>query len=228
MKNYKWVILLFIISCKQDDEVIINNNNVLAGVISKEMIYNDFEPDISLDTLPDTVLFGGNVNLLDVDLNKDGIKDLRLGSHSLESSNLGYYLATELIPYNAQNNLISINAVDTFYGLVGPLNLSYNCTGQVRKLNYREIIGKKTDIWTTIDSTLNGLPVNNSWFGLASKNTQNEDMYQNYGANNWRNATNGYLGLRFIQAGDTLYGWIRLSVVGYSKIILHDCAYEKK
>lgn len=227
MKRFKWMIFILLAGCRRDIEIDLNDNNILAGIVSKDMIYYDFEPDIILDTLPVSEPFGTEVNTLDVDINNDSISDLRLRAISYKSD-FNYGMNSDLIRYNAQQTPFNINAAILYYNLDGPFFKSYNCFGIPKKLNFKEKVNLNSSIWTTHDSLYNGLPLRITILGLASRGTDNTDVFQKYGKDNWINTSNGYIGMRFIEGNDTLYGWIRLSVDGYSKIILHDCAYQKK
>jgi hypothetical protein len=227
MKNYKWLIILMFLGCKHNYEPMDTNKNVLAGVVSENMVYHDFEPDIIIDTITVSKPFSSEVNFLNIDINHDGSNDLKLRSLS-NRDDFNYALSTDLTPLKTHTNQISINGALIVYDFDGPLKQSYRCNGLVKKMKYKEAIGFYSGIWTTFDSLYNGYPLTVRTFGLAFKNIVNEDVYETYGINNWRNTNNSYMGIRFLQGNDTLYGWVRMSVVGYTKIVLHDCAIQKK
>lgn len=226
LRNHKLIYaFLAFLACKQDNNID-ENKDVLAGVVTSKMVYFDFIPDLVIDTIPDTSAFGESVNLIDIDIDKNGIPDIRIGTFNKKNSGMENILLSNIIPYNTQSSKTSILASDITYDFNTPQKNSYSCSGQVKKLNSKDVIEKKIELWTTIDSTYKGYPLTNSWFGLAARDAFGVDMLDG-DLNNWRNVSNGYMGIRFVQGNDTLYGWVHISVVGYSKIIVHDYAIQK-
>ena len=77
-----------------------------------------------------------------------------------------------------------------------------------------------------MDSLYKGLPLTTNQFYLAVRLSNGKDPDEGT-ANNCRDARNVYMAFRREQGKDTLYGWVRMSVEGYTKIILHDWAIQK-
>lgn len=231
MKISGWLFLFLLASCKQDVELIdLNKHHILAGEVSKNMLYRDFEPDIIIDTLTVTSANGyTSINTLVIDIDNDGINDIGLIATNRSSQPFSYDhdYYSDIIPKNTATNKISINADRIYYDYGSKAHDKYFCNGIIRKANYRSAIGEQIGEWSPIDSLYKGYPLHNESYGLASSYGIGQDAYEN-DVNNWRNTSNKYLGIRFVQGSDTLYGWIRMSVIGYTRIILHDCAFEKK
>ncbi len=226
-KTYIWLLIFLLIACKHKKEVIETNNQVLAGVVSSNMAYSDFEPDIIVDSLPDTIRKGGTTYSRHVDLDYDGVIDLYLISYTIFSSSFEFALQIGIRPSVEPKNAISIMAADSvYYGFNSPQLNSYYCSGRVKKLKHKDVIGSQTGVWSPTDTLFKGYPLSIGNFYLAFRDASNNDVYQG-DANNWRDVNNRYMAFRREIGKDTLYGWVRMSVVGYTKIILHDWAIQK-
>ena len=224
MKYSSLFFLIFVVACKPDAPIL-EITGYKAGEITSQMTYHDFSPDIVLDTLPDTATFGGISNMLEIDLNKDNMNDLWLSSYCLYAD-FSSHLATNLAPLNSPNNYFSFYSGKMGISFSNPSENEYVSGGLIFKFKLAEEIPFKGE-WTLVESKYKGIPLRNSWFALAGRTTTNDDMFKDYTNFNWRNTQNAYMGIRWIKNQDTLYGWVRMSVDGYSKIILHDCAFEK-
>lgn len=204
MKNYKWLFLILLASCKHDDKVIDSSKNVLAGIVSENMMYYDFEPDIVLDSSDSEDYY------LEFDINNDGINDIELENYR------GAY--STLKPLNTETNQISINLINMYYEHYR--KLVYLFKGNVLRHNHKDVINYVGD-WSPTSLTMNSQDVIHRQYWLHIKE-QDSTYYRN-----WYNTTNGYLGIRFVQGNNTRYGWVRMSVVG-TRVVIHDCAYQKK
>jgi hypothetical protein len=217
-KIYSWLLIFLLIACKHKKEVIETNNQVLAGVVSSNMTYYDFEPDI----VNDTIFELGTTLAVDLDL--DGTRDFALVSYFDRDIFGHYFLTSSLILNNTTLNKISILAKDPiYYYYVPPDSGEVQFRGYVKKLRYKDVID---GTWSPMDSLYKGLPLrgNEFYFAVYERNGQNPNEGT---ANNWKDARNVYMAFRREQGKDTLYGWVRMSVVGYTKIILHDYAIQK-
>jgi len=215
-KTYSWILIFLLIACKHKKEVIETNNQVLAGVVSSNMTYYDFEPDIVNDTIFENGAF------LEVDLDLDGIRDFTL--LSAFDPKLNAYLESRLYLNNSNLNKISILALDSIhYYYLGPFYREVDIVANTKKLRYKDVIN---GTWSPMDSLYKGLPLRSHEFTLAGRLSNGKDPDEGT-ANNWRDASNVYMGFRREIGKDTLYGWVRMSVVGYTKIILHDYAIQK-
>jgi hypothetical protein len=217
-KIYSWLLIFLLIACKHKKEVIETNNQVLAGVVSSNMAYYDFEPDIVNDTIFE---FG---TFLEVDLNLDGTRDFTLGSY-FDRDIFGHdFLKSNLSLNNTNLNKISILVRDSiYYYYVPPDSGEVQFRGYVKKLQYKDVID---GTWSPMDSLYKGLPLRGNEFYLAMRLSNGQDPNEGT-ANNWRDASNVYMAFRREIGKDTLYGWVRMSVEGYTKIILHDWAIQK-
>ncbi len=203
MKVSAWLFLLLLVSCKHDDELV-STDYVLAGVVLKNMVYHDFEPDMILDSSDNENYY------LKIDINNDGINDLELENYK------GAY--STIRPLNTENNQISINLINMYN--VHYRNLVYLFYGNVLRHNHNDVINYLGD-WSPTILTMNGQNVGHRNYSLHIK--EHDSSY----SNNWYNTTNGYLGIRFEQENNTRYGWVQISLVG-TRIVIHDCAYQIK
>jgi len=217
-KTFSWILVFLLIACKHKKEVIETNNQVLAGVVSSNMAYYDFEPDIVNDTIFE------NNRLLDVDINLDGTRDFTLLSE-FDRDIFGRDLLQSSFSLNNTNlNKISILFRDSIiYYYVPPDSGEVQFNGYAKKLRYKDVID---GTWSPMDSLYKGLPLRGNQFYLALHLPNGQDPNEGT-ANNWKDARNVYMAFRREQGKDTLYGWVRMSVVGYTKIILHDYAIQK-
>jgi hypothetical protein len=225
MKYLIIILTTILVACKPDAPNL-EITGYKAGEITLQMAYHDFSPDIVLDTLPDTVTFGGISNLIKIDINQDSLNDIMISAYSL-ADGFTYHVATDLMPINTDSNKISIYAGNLNFLFTNPSKNEYVSKGFLGKFSDQDVIPWHGN-WTLVSDIYNGFPLKNSWFAMAGLNIQGEDMYQNLGDLNWRNTQNAYMGIRWIKDQDTLYGWVRMTVEGYSRIVLHDCAFEKK
>jgi hypothetical protein len=214
MKNTLWFFLILLASCKPDEKISPNTDRIKAGIIGSNMVYYDFEPDI----VQDTTTLGYNFEK-SYDLNSNGIPEITLRSQKTDASGRIFFAAL-LKPLDSQPPKISFNVVKIFY------RLKYS-EGVLSRLDYNEGIDPKKGVWTTLEPNTNGGSYFVNWLTLAGEDANGHDTLAADPANNWRNIKDGYVGLRMLQGQDTLYGWIRVSVEGSTKITLHDCAIEK-
>ncbi|MCZ2130153.1 MAG: hypothetical protein LC109_07770 [Bacteroidia bacterium] len=200
--------VFLILSCKKDK----NPEEVRAGVVSKGMVHKEFEPQIlAYYTLDD------KFSTCQVDCNMDGTVDL---SFSISNTSSGINTIARLD--NHPSNKFSICLTDTNYSLRNypniPAYIYY--TGLVKRLEYKEIINERTGVWSPMDSTFNNVRL---LFGQL--------LMANLGSvtGEWENSMNKYIGIRYIEDNDTLYGWLQVSLSGVNeKLILYDCAFQRR
>lgn len=210
------------VSCRHDVEIKKNeplrclpDNYVIAGTMNKCMVYRDLIPDIDSnihtlnvnDTGPDMV----------VDLNNDLVNDISFYMYSVSGANT--FITVK--PLNTASDKICINTSNIVYGLVwvGPKvedSVAY-CYGNTIQYSLNDTIRLNKGLWSPLaTSYISGsytYPLKNDNFNFLN-NIWNPSFHDKY------------LGFRFIQENDTLYGWMRYSVV-YPHFILHDCAYQQ-
>jgi hypothetical protein len=179
-KTYSWILIFLLIACKHKKEVIETNNQVLAGVVSSNMVYYDFEPDIVNDTIFE------NGTFLDVDLNLDGTHDFTLFSY-LDRMLIGYDLLISSLSLNNTNlNKISILVSDSiYYYYLPPDSAEVQFRGKTKKLRYKDVIN---GTWSPMDSLYKGLPLTTNQFYLAVRLSNGKDPDEGT-ANNWRDAS---------------------------------------
>ena len=134
-KIYSWLLFFLLIACKHKKEVIETNNQVLAGVVSSNMTYYDFEPDI----VNDTIFELGTTLAVDLDL--DGTRDFALVSYFDRDIFGHYFLTSSLILNNTTLNKISILAKDPiYYYYVPPDSAEVQFRGKTKKLRFKDVI----------------------------------------------------------------------------------------
>lgn len=201
MKNILIVsVLLFTIfsGCKRDERIQ-RKNLILAGEKGSGMTYRDFKPDIVVKA--DSQNIDTTVN---IDINNDGNKDFSVFSYNnLKAINCFVNLEND-----STNQMEICSFKDAQYGWsASPSSTYYD--GSLFKLSLNDKI-THSKYWTF----KGGRGGNNNSFGLGF----NPDWLNN----------DYYFGIRFIENGDTLYGWVRLSLKGNSEVVLYDCAYQTK
>ena len=194
------VILLTIFSGCKRDEKIQRKNFILAGEKGSGMIYRDFNPDIVVKA--DSQNISKTVN---IDINNDGKKDFSVYTYySLKSISFIIELQND-----SANQMEICSFKDAQYGWsVSPSSTYYD--GSLFKFSLNDSI-TNSKYWTF----KGGRGGNNNSFGLNI--TDDYSLNKDY-----------YIGIRFIENGDTLYGWVRLSLKGNSEVVLYDCAYQSK
>ncbi|MFZ4798138.1 MAG: hypothetical protein ACOYMA_11640 [Bacteroidia bacterium] len=202
MKNILIVSILlftFFWGCKRDERIQ-RKNLILAGEKGSGMTYRDFNPDIVVKA--DSINDHTTVN---IDINNDGKKDFSVYTYySLKSISLIIKLQND-----SANQMEICSFKDAQYGW----SISWSSTyydGSLFKLNLNETI-TQSKYWTF----KGGRGGYNNSFGLNI--TDDYSLNKDY-----------YIGIRFIENGDTLYGWVRLSLKGNSEVVLYDCAYQTK
>lgn len=200
MKNILIVgVLLLTFSNCSKDEKIQRKNFILAGEKGSGMTYRDFNPDIVVKA--DSQNISKTVN---IDINNDGNKDFSVYAYyNLKAINCIIYLQNDSI-----NQMEICSFKDAQYGWSESWSTNYY-SGSLFKLSLNETI-TQSKYWTF----KGGRGGNNNSFGLEF-------------TDDWLN-NDYYIGIRFIENGDTLYGWVRLSLKGNSEVVLYDCAYQSK
>ena len=218
MKTFLLILMIGMLGCKPDEQATPiegRKGYVIAGVVTNKVIYHDFEPDIVLDSSNSN---DPKFHRLLVDLNLDEKMDFILSNSVVYGTkdSPSYILNIETIKSDANKiSLITsyLNcSVNRFY---------YDCWGNITKHQYHDTIQVKKGMWTLAGEKFQNYTLNQGYYylGLAASG-------KFYGE--WNQPNSGYLGIRFIKDQDTLYGWVRMTVEGYSRITLHDCAIEKK
>lgn len=221
--NSVFIIIALFTCCKRDTEVQQSNcmydNFIITGINSKCMVYRDFIPDIELDSLKLDSTPEVNINNLSVDINNDQIYDVTFQTVTDHLPTSNYY-ATQVIPLNTQSNKISLNAKALYYYSAGPMTQTQLVHGEIKQFTLNDTLNSNKGFWSpTQPFYSNGDSLVNIYYDLA---------YSSNPACVWHNVSNKFIGFSFIQGNDTLYGWMRISIIGYTHIIIHDCAYQTK
>jgi len=192
------VLLLTFSNCSKDDKIQ-RKNFILAGEKGSGMTYRDFNPDIVVKA--DSQNISKTVN---IDINNDGNKDFSIFTYyNLKAINCSIKLVND-----SANQMEICSFKDAQYGWSESWSTNYY-SGSLFKLSLNETI-TQSKYWTF----KGGVGGNNNSFRLEfTPDWLNKDYY---------------IGIRFIENGDTLYGWVRLSLKGYSEVVLYDCAYQSK
>jgi hypothetical protein len=198
------------VACKHDEEIKQSAaERALVGEVNLDMAYYDFIPDIDMDTII------ANPNNYRLDLNQDKKDDIsiRVSGDNGDASIVFYSL-------NAQANKMgfSCSDVETLFVSGGTFR---NCFGRVTTLPYRSVLNNNLCKWSVTDS------ISADNYILINR----EYTYKYYYASDtlqWHPIPNQYIGFRFIENTDTLYGWMRLSIIGKAHIVVHDLAYQKR
>lgn len=136
---------------------------------------------------------------LGVDINNDGLNDFCIGAYSESGYVDGFIFIQRDNKHSLEFNGERVSGSGTYD------SLNYD-SGMPYKLTYKDTI-KHGYSWTT------------DFRGTGSN-------YKLEFNNNWLNKEQ-YLGIRFVENADTLYGWIRLNVKSEYEVVLYDCAYQK-
>ena len=209
-----------LIGCKHDEEIKKEEPKplgpVYAGVLGENMVYNDFEPDIDIDTLPLVSYPNYNINSKQIDLNNDNLNDCEI---YVRSSSINYYIG--LRPLNSQENKVSYccTNVNCTRAWSGPN--CRPCLGDILSFEIQNKVNNDSMPWS------NTKLYDDNGFVLCNENYK----YKRFEVSDtalWSIAPNQYIGFKFIEGVDTLYGWMRVSIVGKAHIVVHDCAYQKR
>lgn len=171
---------------------------------SADIIYTDVAPD-------ETYFTNGDEYLLDV--NNDGITDFTLNIINFSSAGVfsgvsDYYsaLIQNIIVLPAAGNAIAGSITAGAYVLPYALNSDI-------------IIGDGIEFQISAFQTMV------SYIGVIGY-PEDGDIYPLYMYGNWFEASDKFLGLRFINDDNTYYGWVRLSCPDNHTIIVKDYAYD--
>lgn len=197
--------------CKRDKEIDTSQplQPVFAGKVSSDMHYVDFEPDIDLDTL------SVNPNNLRLDLNRDAIDDISITVFRYSSGP-----GIQFFSLNSQANKIGFSCSNVTFGFLSGGTSKY-CSGVVTAITLGTRIENNTCKWSVTDSMSadNFILINGEY---------KYKYYFDPDSVIWEPLPNQYIGFRFIENKDTLYGWMRLSIIGKAHIVIHDLAYQKR
>lgn len=220
MKTIHITLLFFattILGCKRDEQIIDKSplQPVFAGKVNSEMQYVDFMPDLDLDTLSIPPSIDYNFNSLEVDLNKDNMNDISMSVSRDNTANCGIVFYS----LSSASNKIGFSCLNVNCGWVSGIGYK-NCSGVVTSIPFGVKIEHNTCKWsitTSRDSDNDSLRNVNYPF----------KYYYSYDTTNWQPTINQYIGYRFINNTDTLYGWMRFSLLGKAHMVIHDLAYQK-
>ena len=168
-----------------------------------QIVYTDVNPDSTMNCIGNGLSCTKNYNL---DLNNDAITDFVLTAFHVNPPQLGSPTYSNVTASPLNGNAVK----DT---LVNTIDVSI-------PLKFNDVI----------DSNL---LLQQSWQTLGSHSLK-EGLYGGGLASDtvwglWDNLSDYYLGLRFVQSGQTHYGWVRLRVdvpSTYASIIIRDYAYN--
>lgn len=162
----------------------------VAGVSG--LYYSDVVPDTIID--PNINSNGSHYppdKMFEFDMNQDGTNDVRIKSHFLLSN--GYYERTVLVNCINPSFTIAYNSTDSTYN-------NYLTYWMVRN------ILKKYSTNDTVHKT-NFIPVSSCYLAFYLAQT---GSYAS--SNQWVDANDNFFGVRYINTGDTLYGWVKVNV----------------
>jgi len=94
----------------------------------------------------------------------------------------------------------------------------FSASGKIATYNSGDSISSLTGIWTPVGEDVKKDPYYYKISGIYGSLLD---------ANDDQNFKNKYIGIRFVEEQDTLYGWLRISLVN-AHLIFHDCAYQRK
>ena len=219
MKTNSILIFIALLTCcKRDVEVqqshCTPDNFIVAGVNSKCMVYRDFIPDIDFPITP----IGQATEDKKVDINNDHVDDILFSMFTVSGINT----TIEVFPLNKTSNKICLNATNLNYDREGylpyPDDTIVYCSGVILQHKAEDTIHNSNGFWSPLAST----------YFLDSKNYMLLNDSYKLVNNIWDpTLANKYIGFRFVQNTDTLYGWLQFSVIN-SHLIIHDCAYQQK
>jgi len=206
-KNILFTILIIVFfSCGKQEKNCTKTNYVLGGAKDNCLVYKSFNPAIELiGKTP------GHFDTLNIDINNDNKNDIQIQCYDT----IGAYIQ----PIVTKTNRIELNVTNLQSFFMSSNSPSYTYYGNIIKYSFHDTINAKSE-WSpsNLFSNINILPYisNGSYFMTKSLGP----------IDTWHNAVHQYMGFRFIDGVDTLYGWVGISVIGYSHIIVHDCAYQ--
>lgn len=208
-------------SCKHDEELkqpLKPLGPVFAGVVGENMVYTDFVPDIDIDTLRLSPYINFNYNERVLDINCDGVSDVSI---YVNRSDINNRYDIMMKPLNTALNRVSYSCSSITCTHGSSSCNCYECSGSFSSQKNADRIDVDSVQWTGIQlSVENGVSFTNNYFEFKS--------FSKSDSSNWQPTPNRYIGFRFIESTDTLYGWMRVSIVGKAHIVVHDCAYQKR
>jgi len=207
LKNILFTILVIgLFSCGKQEKTCTKMNYVIAGAKDNCLVYKSFNPAIEL--------YGktpGHIDTLNIDINHDNKNDIQIQCY-LSFGAFIYPIATK-------TNRIELKVSDLKYFHYSANYLNFTCFGNINKFTNNDTIKNKSN-WSPSILFSDTIPV--IPYGFYTLTDSRDSI------NTWHNAVHQYMGFRFIDGVDTLYGWVGISVIGYSHIIVHDCAYQTK
>jgi hypothetical protein len=179
---------------------------IIAGSKDNCLNYRSFNPAIELEGKAP-----GHLDTLNIDINNDNNNDIQIECNKSR--------AAFIYPLTTRINRIELNVTDFSYYHYSANYPNFVSTGNIFKYTNNDTI-KNNSIWSPSLLYSGSIPI------IPYGNYTLTDSILSL--NTWFNAIHQYIGIRFIDDVDTLYGWVGISVIGYSHIIVHDCSYQSK
>ena len=163
------------------------SQSIVAGVHSTDDVYADLIPDEVLET---TVMMGTPTSTRALDIDMDGILDLKFGAYSYNGSAGSYH---QFIVFPLASHATIAMYPDTFPGCcpVGPAPTQ---------------VADTISFGTLIDAGFN--------YGDGDSYFRSDHSAPVFGPNNntWLDIGEHFLGVRLSYPWDTLYGWVQVNV----------------
>jgi hypothetical protein len=235
---FKAILLLVIVifGCKKQEEIIVLDNYVLIDTLSKNY---DFDIEVNREIFDEYYSNDTTQNTYYLDINNDGIKDLKIKESSSASSGGLSQSSRTIETLNSNISFAITEKVDTFctytidygsYKIFYSANYEsdhvYNSSLSLKiESNFYPCILFDND---TIDEGLNWTQgsyylsyANSSNAGAPGSNRYVSSIYKGI----WRNIDRKYIGLKFSDQDDTYMGWLRLGVG--SEIMVYRASLKK-
>jgi hypothetical protein len=162
--------------------------------------------------------------------------------HEVDCQRNKYIIAGEkggCIIYHDFNPDLEVTA-DTKIGSIDTLSIDLN-GDNIKDITLKSTDTTKAEIIPLKSTIISGefREVSYNYFGYITKyNISDKIENKNWSPRNitlafslldrpWYNSDHQYMGVCFVNGKDTIFGWVCLSLIGKSHIIIHDCAYQK-
>ncbi|MFI5221202.1 MAG: hypothetical protein ACHQK8_02670 [Bacteroidia bacterium] len=215
MKKYFFIGMVLLVSCKRDNEVqqslshcTPDNKYILAGVPSKCLFINDFNPDITIEILDQN----SGQTPVDIDIDKDNINDIRFDCFSVSQQTI--------IHFYRLNHKFNFKLTQLKYGLivyyVPTIDSAVMIAGDFLQNNIKDTLPSKNGYWLPSDST-------------HEYNSRTYRLVEGGGnmAKPNQDIADQFIPIMYVYGLDSLYGWIHFSLQG-GYLIIHDCAIQQK
>jgi len=170
----------------------------------------DVSAQVGYTDIPDTTLTN-NGDFFDIDLNNDGIADVKITRGNLSFNSGSVYISGSYASVRGQNG-----------GFINKFS-SYASTSFVVAFSSNQSINSNVNSWTQYTSQSYGGLLGGKFYSSVGSS------YNTFSLGNFLNQTDKYLGVRFPISGSIgfHYGWVRLDVnAGATSVTIKDFAYD--